>query len=183
MRFIDIKNPGLPLSLGDVLDPGVCWPPEVSMIDFAALGFAVIDEGTPPSIDEATQTVAPGPVELVGEVWTQTYVVSALPADVVAKNAAAALDLAFHDAQGGMQNYMNGKAAERNYDSIQSAALRAAYPGPYHDEGVAYGTWMDTCWQHCYTVLADVQAGRRAIPTTDQLIAELPTLVLPDRAA
>ena len=71
-------------------------------------------------------------------------------------------------------------ARQRNYDSIHTAALRAGYPGPFHDEGIAYATWMDDCNATAYQIMADVQGGLRAIPTAAELIAEMPALVLPD---
>lgn len=80
-----------------------------------------------------------------------------------------------------VQHYMDSVARQRNYDGIHSAALRAALPkSPFHAEGVAYGEWMDACWSYCYQVQAAVEAGTREQPTTDQLIAELPELVLPE---
>ena len=78
-----------------------------------------------------------------------------------------------------VQSHLNAAAKTHGYDDIKSAALRAGYPGPFRDEGVAYATWMDGCWAHCYQVLAAVQAGARTIPTAADLIAELPVLVLP----
>lgn len=78
-----------------------------------------------------------------------------------------------------VRSFMDGKAAERGYDDIKSATIRAGYPGPFHDEGVAYATWMDACWAHCYQALAAVQSGSRTIPTAIELIADLPVLVLP----
>ncbi|PZQ77938.1 MAG: hypothetical protein DI563_01915 [Variovorax paradoxus] len=70
---------------------------------------------------------------------------------------------------------LNTAAQARGYDSIVTAALRAALPSsPFHAEGVAYGTWMDQTYAHCYAVLAQVQAGERPIPTEAELMAELP---------
>lgn len=83
------------------------------------------------------------------------------------------------DLESAVQSHLNIQAKTRGYDDIKSAALRAGYPGPFHAEGVAYATWMDSCWSHCYQVLAAVQSGSRAIPTAGELIAELPVLVLP----
>lgn len=84
----------------------------------------------------------------------------------------------------GVQQHMDSVAAERNYDGIQSAALRAALPNsPFHAEGVAYGEWMDACWSHCYQVMADVEAGLREQPSTEELIAELPAITLPPNPA
>lgn len=70
---------------------------------------------------------------------------------------------------------LNSAAQARGYDSIVTAALRAALPdSPFHAEGVAFGTWMDETYAHCYAVLAQVQAGERAIPTEAELMDELP---------
>jgi hypothetical protein len=76
-----------------------------------------------------------------------------------------------------VQNHLDAAAQAKRYDNIRSAALRAAYPGPFHDEGVAFATWMDACWAHCFEALAAVQAGTRSMPTADELIAELPALI------
>lgn len=77
-----------------------------------------------------------------------------------------------------VQAHLDGTAKAKGYDDIKSAALRAAYPGPFHGEGEAFATWMDACWAACYAVESDVAAGKRPIPTADALIAELPALSL-----
>lgn len=66
-------------------------------------------------------------------------------------------------------------AARKQYDSIHSAALRAGYAGPFHDEGVAYATWMDSVYSTCYSIMAQVEAGKQPPPaTTGALLALLP---------
>jgi hypothetical protein len=40
--------------------------------------------------------------------------------------------------------------------------------------------WRDACWTAGYTVLAECEAGTRAIPTVDELIAEMPSMVWPE---
>lgn len=83
-----------------------------------------------------------------------------------------------------VQRHMDSVATARNYDGIQSAALRAALPNsPFHAEGVAYGEWMDACWSYCYQVMADVEGGLREQPSTEELIAELPAITLPPNPA
>lgn len=76
--------------------------------------------------------------------------------------------------------HLNAAARARRYDSIHTAALRAAYPGPWHAEGLAFAQWMDACNVAGYALLAEVEAGIRPPPATvDVYIAELPDLVLP----
>jgi hypothetical protein len=74
---------------------------------------------------------------------------------------------------------MNRRAVLKYYDNIKSAALRAGYPGPFHDEGVAFATWMDSCYALAYAVLAEVDAGTRPMPTPEESVAMMPPLVLP----
>ena len=78
-----------------------------------------------------------------------------------------------------LQSHLDTEAQTKRYDNIKSAALRAGYPGPFHDEGVAAATWMDTCFALGYTILAEVQAQTRPMPTEAELIALLPPMVWP----
>jgi len=80
-----------------------------------------------------------------------------------------------------VQAFMDSKASERGYDNIRSAAVRAALPAsPFHAEGVAYGEWMDKCWASCYVMLNKAQRGEIPTPTAQDVINQLPTLVLPN---
>lgn len=80
---------------------------------------------------------------------------------------------AAHDA------HLNAAAKARRYDSIHTAALRAGYPGPFHDEGVAFAQWMDQCNASGYQIMAEIEAETRAPLSVDDYIALLPPLVLP----
>ena len=80
-------------------------------------------------------------------------------------------------------NFMDAKAQERKYDSIHTAALRAAYPGPFQAEGVAYASWMDSVWISLYSKMGRVLQSQEPYPSIDELLASLPPLVLPDRPA
>jgi len=77
--------------------------------------------------------------------------------------------------------HLNAAARAKGYDSIITAALRAALPAsPFHDEGIAFGTWMDLVYEKCYEVLAQVQTNEIAEPDEAQLITMLPALQLPE---
>jgi len=84
--------------------------------------------------------------------------------------------------QTAVQEHMDDVARLNFYDNIKSAALRAAYPGPWQAEGIIYAIWMDNCWDKCYEVEAQVKQGIQPIPTPTELIAMLPPLPeLPER--
>ncbi|WGT64797.1 hypothetical protein [Variovorax paradoxus] len=79
-----------------------------------------------------------------------------------------------------VDKHLNTAARAKGYDSIVTAALRAALPqSPFHAEGIAFGTWMDAVYAKCYEVLALVTSGVMAEPDWPQLRAQLPTLNLP----
>lgn len=74
--------------------------------------------------------------------------------------------------------HMDAAAQALGYDDIQAAVTYADEPAvpKFQTEGRALRAWRSLMWAHCYMVLDDVQAGRRAIPTAADLIAELPAL-------
>jgi hypothetical protein len=81
----------------------------------------------------------------------------------------------------GVDAHLNAAAQAKGYDNILSAAIRAALPASaFHDEGVAFGTWMDAVYARCYQLMAAVQSGETAEPTLEELLAMLPVLQLPE---
>ena len=79
-----------------------------------------------------------------------------------------------------IQEFLDAKAADRDYDNIQTASLRAALPGsPFHAEGVAYGEWMDACWAAGIVIMNNALNNTIPIPTVQELLDQLPELVLP----
>ena len=78
------------------------------------------------------------------------------------------------DVEVAIQKLLDEEAQKSEYDNIHSAALRAAYPGPFHEEGVRYATWMDACWDKRNKILSDVKVGQRPIPTIEEVMAEMP---------
>lgn len=78
----------------------------------------------------------------------------------------------------GVQAYMDTKAQERGYDNIHTACSYAnSTDEVFKAEGTACLAWRDSVWRKCYTILDEVKAGKRAIPTLEEVIAELPVLV------
>lgn len=79
------------------------------------------------------------------------------------------------DVKAAVQAMLDEEAQKRDYDTIHTAALRAGYPGPFHEEGVQYAMWMDACWDKCHDILKKVKASERPIPTSKEVVAEMPS--------
>lgn len=79
-----------------------------------------------------------------------------------------------------VQAHLDATARTRNYDGILSLCSYAASTNPtFSAEGLAGVAWRDAVWAACYAIMADVQAGTRAVPTTATLLAELPPMAWP----
>ena len=76
-----------------------------------------------------------------------------------------------------VQAYMYTTVQTRGYDNIHTACTYATSTDHiFAAEGIACVKWRDAVWRKCYDMLAEVQAGARAIPTAEEVIAELPAL-------
>ena len=78
-----------------------------------------------------------------------------------------------------VQHVLDAKAQELNYDSCLSVCSYIDTGVARFDaEGKAFRAWRSAVWAKGYEILAQVQAGEREIPTEEELIAELPELVI-----
>lgn len=78
-----------------------------------------------------------------------------------------------------IQSYLDTKAQELNYDSCLSVCSYVdTGVQKFDDEGKAFRAWRSAVWAKGYEILAQVQSGQREIPTTEELFAELPELVI-----
>jgi hypothetical protein len=82
-----------------------------------------------------------------------------------------------------VKSHLDAWAQERNYDSIDSLVLYANENEPnetYKKEGARGVVLKSLTWQKCYEIMGEVLAGQRAVPTEEELLAELPALAWGD---
>ena len=80
----------------------------------------------------------------------------------------------FEDA---IEAYMDSVVQTRNYKNIHTAASYVNSTNEkFAKEGAACNKWRDDVWDKCYAILGEVKAGERPIPTSEEVIAELPVL-------
>jgi hypothetical protein len=79
-----------------------------------------------------------------------------------------------------VQNMLDAKANERNYDNINSAISYL------NDENTQFAAEADACkawrsrvWTKCYETLGAVQEGLVQPPSVEELVASLPELIWP----
>jgi hypothetical protein len=125
---------------------------------------AVLDDGGAWSIVDGA--LPPGAhIEDCKYVGGQAQVVAQLPPEA---EYIAALEVMFDQV-----------ARQRRYNDRYTCALRAGYPGPFQEEGKAFGSWMDACNALGYTTMAKVKAGQIACPTMAELVESMPAMVWP----
>lgn len=75
-----------------------------------------------------------------------------------------------------LEEYYDKMAQMKNYDNRYTCALRAAYPGPFKNEGTAFGIWMDECNRKCYEIFDNISRGESVPITFEELVDQLPKL-------
>lgn len=80
-----------------------------------------------------------------------------------------------------IQEHMDVAARLAGYDDIKTAVTYAEEPAvpKFQAEGKALRAWRSLVWAYGYEQIAAVQSGDRPLPTPEELIAELPLLVMP----
>jgi sulfur transfer complex TusBCD TusB component (DsrH family) len=76
-----------------------------------------------------------------------------------------------------VQNLLDTTAQSRGYDGIVSLCTYISSHVPnFQTEAQAGVNWRDACWASCYQIMSDVEAGKRALPTVEEVLATLPPM-------
>ncbi|PLW77898.1 hypothetical protein [Cohaesibacter celericrescens] len=96
--------------------------------------------------------------------------------------AEPALDpLTVADFEAAIQSLIDETAVAKLYASGVALASYANSTNPqWAAEAAIFIAWRDAVWLHSYSEMAKVQAGTRAMPTIDEILAELPAINWPD---
>lgn len=132
-------------------------------------GYVWVTPTTPPQCGQFERVEQSVPAQVDG-VWMQQWRIVPWSAEEI--------QTALTDA---IQQHLDSTARAHAYDGILSLCTYATSPSPrFAAEGQAGVEWRDACWTAGYQILAECQAGTRAIPTPEELIAELPAMVWPE---
>lgn len=157
------------------LFPNVSMPADIGTCDLTHLGVYPLVDAEQPAFNPATHTVRhQAPVRDGARYVRGWTVVELSPLQIQANQ-----DALIGTYTSAMDRLFDETAQQKNYDNRVTATLRAGYPGPFQAEGIAFGTWMDTCYAMGYQIMAEVLAGQRPMPTVDEFLALLPTMEWP----
>lgn len=110
----------------------------------------------------------------VGETWEYT-VIPTPEEDPKEQEITEARRLSM--VEGFIQDYMDDTVATKGYDDINSACTYAVSNDPtFKAEGAACVEWRDAIWKAWFPIRADIEAGKREIPTPEELVEKLPKL-------
>ena len=161
--------------------------------------YKVVFPAPAPDYNPLTQyTVEDAPVLTVKGHWEQTWVVlprfteytddqdvvhtvaeqeaAAIAADAAAKTQAFVV-LVTTTTQARLDDF----AKTRNYDGILSACTYASSSVlKFKTEGQYCVDSRDATWATLYTIMGQVQAGQRPMPTPEEILSELPVLTWPN---
>lgn len=74
-----------------------------------------------------------------------------------------------------LDEYLDSVARADRWDNRFTFVARAAYPNPWQQQAIAFGTWMDECNVYAYALMQGVINGEVELPTIEEFIAGLPT--------
>ena len=78
-----------------------------------------------------------------------------------------------------IQGHLDRKAKELLYDSCLSVCSYVDTGiAKFDDESRAFRKWRSAVWSKGYEILDAVKSGERPIPSKDELLAELPDLII-----
>lgn len=84
--------------------------------------------------------------------------------------------IALHSLEAALDAHLDSVAQSYRYESIRTMVTYASSDHPkFGAEGRAAVKFRDACYAYGIQVIADVQDGKRGIPTEAELIAEMPT--------
>ena len=73
-----------------------------------------------------------------------------------------------------IQKHLDTTAQSLRYDNMISARSYTGYTNAFQTEAQALATWASECWVVAGQIEADVKNGDRAMPTVEDVLAELP---------
>lgn len=157
--------------------PNTSFPSVMTDEVLASVGVVPVIQMTPPAFDRRYQKVVENAPAMVNGAWEQQWSVVPLSA-TEQQDVAAQIQKEIVDAT---QQRLDVFVKTRNYDGILSACTYASSTVlKFRTEGQYCVDARDNTWATLYSILAEVQAGTRPMPSGyAEIELLLPTLTWP----
>ena len=73
-----------------------------------------------------------------------------------------------------IRNLLRSTANTHGYDNIDCACVYAGSPNPFREESMEFVSWRGNVWNKFYLILNEVKDKKRELPTSTELLEELP---------
>jgi hypothetical protein len=77
-----------------------------------------------------------------------------------------------------IDNLIEAEVTSRGYKTVDSIAKYTGFTNMFQAEAEALSVWVASIWVKCYELLGQWQAGTIPEPTEEEVIAQLPALVI-----
>jgi hypothetical protein len=108
-----------------------------------------------------------------GQSYTETYEIPDPTPEEIAEQVARQKAEMIKRYEQAVQAHLDATAKAYGYNDIVSACSYAAAENKYQSEGQALLAWRAACWETCFIIFADIEAGAEA-PTEAGLVDMLP---------
>jgi hypothetical protein len=143
-------------------NPGTSFPATLTDETLAEFDVYPCEETTQPTYNPATQKIVEATPENIDGAWVQTWAVVALTPE----EQHAYLQQLQNSIVQQTQQRLDDFARTRAYDGILSACTYAASNVPkFNTEGKYCVAARDLTWAQLYTIMAEVEAGTRPMPS------------------
>ena len=127
--------------------------------------------GSEPEYDRLTHRIGNVSYVVNTDEVVKTYEVVAIPQEEIIATTVKAMEEA-------IETHINTTVKAKGYNSQDSIAKYLVSGNPFYAECTLISLWIGSVWVYSHQVQADVMAGTRVMPTIEELIAELPELVV-----
>jgi len=144
-----------------------------SEADLNAAGlYSIVDAR--PSYDPELEVCAPTGIVKAGEKWTREY--SVTPRSLTPDEYKQVMLRRYDEA---LTAHLDATAQSKRYADRITCAVRAGFPGPFQQEGIAFAQWMDSCNALGYQIMDEVQSGSRPLPSIEEFVGMMPPMDWP----
>lgn len=167
---------------GDVVWGPTCQCPASKLTPAERIAYRVVElyETSMPAFDPITQVCVRDGGEFVGGRWQYKWLVSDVSPEQAQANAAAAQSALIARYTAALDAHIDAVAKADRWDSRITACLASGFPNPWQERAKAFADWTySQCYPLGYQIMADVQAGKRALPTIEEFLAEMPVMEWP----